>query len=261
MSSKKLNSPQMTKRNHPLVIAHRGFSGKFPENTMLAFQKAIEARADMIEFDVHLTKDKKLIVTHDYQLGRNIKSSGTLSDFSFNELQSMDCGSWFSAKFKNEYPPSLLDVLQLIKKSSIELNIEIKHESLKTPALARHMAKEVLMNCQKLNVVKKVIVSSFYYDVLRELRQLNKTIRIGVLDNSPHQGLKLDVAQELRAYSYHPNFKFLNQEIVRDLHQAGLKIYSYTPLTLKDFQILKKLEVDGLISDHVEKLYNFTQKN
>ncbi|MEZ4816194.1 MAG: glycerophosphodiester phosphodiesterase family protein [Bdellovibrionota bacterium] len=111
-----------------LVIAHRGYSEKYPENTLLAFQEAIKLRASAIELDIHLTKDNELVVTHDFKLGRCVQASGTVNTYTLSELTSMDAGSFKGSEFKNEKVPSLESVLSLIN-HQCPLNIEIKRNS------------------------------------------------------------------------------------------------------------------------------------
>src|SRR5271169_5978050 len=109
----------------PVVIAHRGFSEEAPENSLAAFQKAIEANADMIELDVRLSSDGEFIVFHDKKLNRTSEGRGMLKSFSAQELKELDNGSWFSRKFSRERIPLLKDILPLTKRG-IGINIEIK---------------------------------------------------------------------------------------------------------------------------------------
>lgn len=83
----------------PLIIAHRGASGTAPENTFAAFQKAVDLRADMIELDVHLTRDKQLIVMHDSTVDRTTDGKGKIADLTLGEIKMLDAGSWFGAEF------------------------------------------------------------------------------------------------------------------------------------------------------------------
>ena len=106
-----------------MIIAHRGASGSAPENTLSAFVKAVEAGADMIELDVHQTKDGVVVCIHDEDLSRTTSGNGKVNKFTFNELQSFDAGIKFNEKFKGEKIPSLEEVLEQIK---LPLLIEIK---------------------------------------------------------------------------------------------------------------------------------------
>lgn len=86
----------------PLVFAHRGFSGEFPENTIIAFQKAIRSKADLIELDVTLSEDREIVVIHDDDLDRTTKLVGNVRKFKAEILSELDAGSWFARKFKKK---------------------------------------------------------------------------------------------------------------------------------------------------------------
>lgn len=97
--------------NSPLIIAHRGASKQAPENTMSAFQRALELGADGIELDVHMSADGYLVVIHDETADRTSNSNGLIKDKTLSELKSLDFGSWFSEDFKDEKIPELEEVL------------------------------------------------------------------------------------------------------------------------------------------------------
>jgi len=108
-----------------MVIAHRGFSGAAPENTLAAFRKAIDVGSDLIELDIQLSKDGKIVVIHDEILGRATNGQGKVSDHTLQELKKLDAGSKFRAEFSGERIPTLQEVLDLAK-GRVLVNIEIK---------------------------------------------------------------------------------------------------------------------------------------
>ena len=109
-----------------IVMAHRGYSGKAPENTMAAFELALEVGSDGLELDVHLTKDGDVVVIHDGTLNRTTNGTGRVGDYTMAELKELDAGSWFSPEFKGARLPSLRQVLDLIKDENVMLNVETK---------------------------------------------------------------------------------------------------------------------------------------
>ncbi len=230
-------------KNKPLIIAHRGYSGKFLENTMLAFLEAIKANCQMIEFDVHLTNDLELVITHDYLLGRTVKAKGAVDDYTLSDLQKLGCSS-------------LKEVLTAVNKRVL-LNIELKHETLKTPLHTEIMAIKVLSLINEMNYRDYVVISSFDESILRSLFAIDSKIRLGVLDHYPQKGLKLKLASEIKAYSYHPNFKKLDQSSALKLHANKLLIYPYTANKSLEFKKLLELNVDGIITNQVEDLRSF----
>ncbi|MGL5328687.1 MAG: glycerophosphodiester phosphodiesterase family protein, partial [Peptostreptococcaceae bacterium] len=112
------------------VFAHRGFSGHYPENTILAFEKALCIPIDGIELDIHKTKDNQLVVIHDENIKRTFKGKGLIKDFTLEELKSFKCRKF---KYRNNYKckiPTLEEVILLIKNKNMELNIEAKTDDI-----------------------------------------------------------------------------------------------------------------------------------
>ncbi len=245
-------------KSRPLVIAHRGYSAKYPENTMSAFNKAVEYKADMIEFDVHLSKDKKICITHDYELGRTCNGSGLLDNYTFDQLQELDFGSWFNSSFTHEKIPELSDLLKLSMEFNISLNLEVKHQTLHENAVGIDtMCKQLKKYLENYSLSDSLIVSSFSYDFLKEFRLQMPNIKIGILNHYLEKDLHLNLVDELKAYSYHPNFKSLNSEYIKLIKDKGLKIFPYTANTESDFEKLRSLGVDGIITNEVSLLLEY----
>jgi len=243
-------------KNKPLVIAHRGYSGKFPENTMAAFRAAIEAGAGMIELDVHLTREGSLLVTHDFELGRCSGGQGTLASHNEAELRALDAGSWFHPRFSGERFPLLSEVLELAR-GRIELNIELKEETLTSQAAYERMTAECLALVDRFGMVEQVVVSSFEWRVLEQLRAKSAAIRLGLLNHEPERGLRWSESAAIRPYSYHPNHEPLTPAHVAEIHGRGLKLLPYTANTEESFRKLLTLGADGIITNEVEKLQAF----
>ncbi len=142
-------------------IAHRGFSGKYPENTKIAFKKAIELEADMIELDITLSKDKIPIIIHDDSLERTTNGKGKVRSSTYTELKLLDAGSWKNAKYSNEGIPSLQEILLLIKKERIGLNIEIKSSAFERKFSKSCIEQQTLTLIQKYNLLNRIVISSF----------------------------------------------------------------------------------------------------
>lgn len=244
-------------KNKILNIAHRGYSGQYPENTMIAFEKAVEHNCDMIEFDVHLTKDGKPIVTHDFTLGRTNNGTGTVLDHTGHELQQLDSGSWFAPEYKNQKMPYLDEVLGFVRTNAL-MNIEIKYESMGGQIHAyQHMSKHVLSLVEKHELLDNVVISSFDWAVLKVIRELNSEVHLGLLNHEPQKGLKLNEAVGIYPYSYHMKFDKLTDDHIDELHENDLQIYPYTANDEKDYRHLINLGVDGIISNETEKLHQF----
>lgn len=243
-------------KSRPLLIAHRGFSAKYPENTLVAFEQALVHHCDMIELDIHLSKDGQLIVHHDFNLGRTSSGNGLIFDQTAHDLQKWDAGSWFNSKFKGEKIPLLRDVFALVKNQCL-INVEIKHETLINRKACDQMAEGLLKLVEESHLMDTVVVSSFAWPMLEILRAKNSEIQLGLLNHELEKGLRLENADKIKPYSYHPNFKKLTKSMVELLHKYGLKVYPYTANETQDFEFLCEIDVDGIITNEVESLYHY----
>jgi len=214
-----------------LKIGHRGAKGYATENTIASFQKAIELGVDMIELDVHLSKDGIPVVIHDETIDRTTHYSGFVNQFTAEFLQSIDV-------------PSLKDVFDLVE-NRCAINIEIKVFVATKPVL------EVLKNTKFPQ--EKIIISSFNWDVLNVCHSEGENISLGFLTELSIEEA-LTFAKKINAYSINPYFKLLNPENVKDIHQNGFKVFPWTVNNPDDITFVKSLKVDGIISDFPDRL-------
>ncbi|MBI3353382.1 MAG: glycerophosphodiester phosphodiesterase [Nitrospirae bacterium] len=195
-----------------LNIAHRGSSGNAPENTLSAFRLAIKQRADMIELDVHQTRDSHIIVLHDEYLKTGILKKRLIKDMTLKEIREI-----------NKNIPTLKQVLMLIKEK-IRLNIEIKHSSGYYPDIERN----VYSLLKKERMLFDTIISSFDIDCLKKFRKISDDIIIGFLYNKKDWRKALKQSKDLKAYSFHVSDKILSKEIVDKVHKSGMRLFVYT---------------------------------
>ena len=214
-----------------LKIGHRGAKGYAAENTIASFQKAIELGVDMIELDVHLSKDGIPVVIHDETIDRTTHYSGFVNQFTAEFLQSIGV-------------PSLKDVFDLVE-NRCAINIEIKVFVATKPVL------EVLKNTKFPQ--EKIIISSFNWDVLNVCHSEGENISLGFLTELSIEEA-LTFAKKINAYSINPYFKLLNPENVKDIHQNGFKVFPWTVNNPDDITFVKSLKVDGIISDFPDRL-------
>jgi len=241
-----------------LVIAHRGYSGKYPENTLRAFEEALSLKAAAIELDVHLSKDNELVVTHDFVLGRCLKAphaNASLSDFSAAELGQMDAGSFKASSFASERVSTLSTVLDLVNHRCL-LNIEVKKETLLTENAYETMSSR-LFTCLKSYGLKDVLFSSFDPHMLATLRRNSLDARLAYLDDRADQGPRLTEAKALGAEAYNVNLKRSSFEIIQLIKSAQLKAYAYTVKTPSDLALAQGLQVDGIFADNLEEALNY----
>lgn len=234
-----------------IIFAHRGYSEKYPENTMLAFKKAIEAGAGGIETDVHLTKDGEIVITHDETLERVSNGKGMVKDYTYEELLKFDFGEKKSAEFKGERAPKLIDLIKLIKETELGLNIEIKVGFPLYPGIE----KKVLDMIIEEDILDRVIISSFNHYSLALLRDLNKEVKIAPLYVSALYK-PYNYAKSLGANIIHPNYKVINKDVIEECHENGVKVNMYTINDLELAKNLMAIGADGIMTDNPELMVN-----
>ena len=220
------------KKEH-ILIAHRGNSFEFPENTKIAFENALKY-ADMIELDIALTKDKKVVVIHDDTLLRtsNVKDifqnrdSYLVSDFYYSELLELDFSSWFDKKLPTQKIMLLEEILEFSKENQIGLNIEIKDMS-KTVFDDICVSKiyEILEN---QNMTKEVLISSFNHKYLKEIKSLDKNISTAALFEKEEPKNLLEYLKSLKIDAYHIDLSLVNEKKTRLLKDENIFTSVYT---------------------------------
>ena len=198
------------------VMAHRGDSGNAPENTLAAFQQAIEMGADWIELDVRLTQDGTLVVMHDHTVDRTTSGRGAVADMTYAEIRALDAGSWFGAAFTGERVPSLQDALGLNAQHT-RWNIEIKAPS----GTTWNPAQKVLEQVYHAGIAHRCLISSFDESVLLEVRMLDKSVAMAIIGSGPEL---LEKAAAISAQMINPNKKGTDARLVADAHQRGLMV-------------------------------------
>lgn len=225
-------------------FAHRGFSGKYPENTMLAFKKAIEAGADGIELDVQLTKDGEIVIIHDETIDRTTDGKGLVADYSYEELCSFDASFIYHGQMGFNKIPTLREYLELVKDKNIITNIELK-----TGILEYLGIEEKVWNLiQEYKVEDKVIISSFnHYSVLC-MKNIAPNLKYGLLSETwlINAG---KYTHELGIQCYHPVHYNLVPEVIDEIKKYGIEINTYTVNKEKDMRYLIEKGIDIIIGN------------
>jgi len=238
-----------------IKIAHRGSSGSYPENTRLAFEKAIEAGADMIEMDCRLSKDGHVVVIHDDRLDRTARAKGFVKGKTLRQLKKLDVGAWLKKSFKGERIQTLEEILEIVS-GKVEINLEIK------PVLRGPLGIElkVLFIVSHFDYLERAIFSSFDYQSLRRLRELAPDVRIGVLYGAGIKDNPFQAAREMNAYSLHIQREFATPHFLEEARELGLKSFVWTVNEVKEMEKFLSLGVDGIISDFPEKFWKIKQR-
>lgn len=226
----------------PLVIAHRGASGYRPENTMPAFALAVEQRADMVETDLHRTRDGSIVVTHDEELA-GLGGVGEIADASLAEVRALDAGG-------GERVPTLDELLDGFG-ARIAFNLELKrgtrrpYEGLEAGALAAVEARGLLPG---------TLFSSFYDPVLARLRELAPAARLGLLISVRFPRDIVARARALAAEAIHPEAPLVDRRLVEEAHAAGLRVLVFTVDAEDEMRRLLALGVDGLFTNLPDRM-------
>lgn len=228
-----------------LIIAHRGASALAPENTIAAFNKAIDLKADAIEFDI-VEVDGEIYVFHDRYLERLTAQPGRLTDLNKAQVKQLSV-------FGQHPIPTLTEALQEIG-NRCAVNIEIKGE------VSIHKLIESIEFAAKTHqlCMKDLVVSSFNHHWLMQLKSQQPAIKIGALTTN----CLLNYAQcasELGAYSFHIDINFVCRELVDDAHARGLKVFVFTVDEAHDMHWLADLGVDGIFTNHPQFARNIVE--
>ena len=225
-------------------FAHRGFSGKYPENTMLAFQKAVEIGVDGIELDVHLSKDGELMVIHDETVVRTCDAPGRVKDLTCAELQALDAAYLWRGQVERCPIPTLDEYFQLVKDRDIVTNIELKTNIYEYEGLEGKVWELI----KRYDLADKVIISSFnHYSVLR-MREIAPALKYGLLSESWIVNAGRYV-HDLGVACYHPIHGNLTEEHVAEMKQYGLEINTFTVNDPETVRRLAALGIDSIIGN------------
>ena len=229
--------------------AHRGFSGKYPENTMLAFEKALEAGCEGIELDVHFSKDKEIVIIHDEKIDRTSDQKGYVKDYTYRELCRADFSYKYTEQFGYQKIPTLREYFELVKEKDIITNIELKTGVFEYPGIEEAVYD---MICE-YGLKEKVMISSFNHYSIMRMKKLDPDIKCGFLSDT----WILNAGTYLNKYNveaYHPRFSMLAEEIVKDLKDHGCEINTWTVNQEKDIEEMIRKQVDGIISNYPDKV-------
>lgn len=228
------------------VYAHRGYSGKYPENTMLAFRKAAETGCDGIELDVHLSKDGQVVIIHDEKVDRTTGKSGFVKDFTCKELSEMDAGQVMGGIHGFQGIPSFEEYCAWVKDENIITNIELKsgvyyYENLEAKAV------ELI---RKYGLEKKVLFSSFNHMSLVCAKELAPEIPCGALISDRGLGNAGYYCDRYGFECYHPGYAGLTTELVDNCKAHGIQLNVWDVNNMGDLEQLYEWDGDGVISNY-----------
>ena len=236
----------------PLLFAHRGFSGMYPENSPLAFRMAAEkTNADGIESDVHISKDGQLVIFHDASVERTSNGTGFIRDLTYAQLLELDIGAWKSPEFAGQHIWTLGQLLDFCREVRMLLNLELKNYEVFYDGLEQRVIDEI---CAR-GMQEQVFVSSFNHISMQRFKDLCPEIETGLLYDKP----LLDMEHYLlpsNADNMHPRYMLLQYqpELMDLFHSRGMKVNTWTVNDAADMRDMIHRGVDGIISNYPDLL-------
>ena len=237
----------------PLRIAHRGASGQglAPENTLAACEKAIQLGVDMIEIDVHATRDGQIVVLHDATIDRTTDGIGVVADLSFAEVRQVDAGRWFAADFAGERVPLLEEVLDLARHRALVL-IEIK---------ADFITERILQVIETVAAAEHIVVQSFNPAIVQRVKllapALPTALLIGQLPTTPSRVRARRLVQQVLQVGanalaiWHAT---ITPSFLEEMRKRGVAVWAWTvdeDIIMRD---LAMMGVQGIITNYPDQL-------
>jgi glycerophosphoryl diester phosphodiesterase len=254
---------------HPLVMAHQGGNGLWPDNTLYAFEQAVALGVDVLEMDIHSTADGVLVVIHDSTVDRTTDGSGAVHDFTFAELQTLDAayhwtpddargsgaGEDFPYRKQGITVPALEEVF--VAFPEMPMNIEIKQAE---PSIAAPLCQLI----RDHGMADQVLVVSFHEEATREFRDTcpevvtgtteNEVIALFALSKPFLEAVYSPAAGAVQVPEYRSGLHVITPRFIDAAHKRGLQVHAWTINDEADMRRLTDLGVDGIITDYPDRL-------
>lgn len=231
-----------------LVTGHRGAMGHAPENTMVSFAKGLELGADMLELDIHVTRDEKLVIMHDGDVARTTNGTGHIKNMTLAEIKKLDAGVKFDARFAGERVPTLIELLDWAK-GRIQLAIEIKGDPIPAPGIEEKLVKLL----REYSLLNDVIAISFHHYTVKRVKELEPRIMTGIL----FTGMFVDpiaAARYALSDSLRPAWQYWTPEMVKDAHAAGLVAHSWIANDEDLMNYLVSMGIDSIGTNYPDRM-------
>ena len=238
-----IHSPAIVKTH---TIAHRGGAGLVPENTIAAIHASLSRDDQYIEIDVRRTADGVLILLHDNSVARFTDKNDSISELTWEEVSTLDAGSYFNSEYASETIPSLDEVLEVIAGSEVTLCLEVKDPN-QYPGIEHQIAESI----QKSNLTENVIVLSFNHKWLKEFRDVVPEVRVGWL--CLWQG-HMSHFREHDALSVFWGAVIADPTLVRRAHDSNCEVVVWTVNNPILARLLLWLGIDGITTDYPDRL-------
>lgn len=221
------------------VFAHRGYRALYPENTLLAFEKALETPCYGIELDVQMTCDGKLVIIHDEKVDRTTNGTGLISEKTFAEVRQLNAG-------QGQTIPTLDEYFALVQNAPIVTNIELKNNIVEYP----HLEEKVLEAITANGLADKVLVSSFNHSAVLRMKALAPNMPCAFLCGASFNLDEIEQKMKQSGVEYfNPPLAVLNEDMLQDLQRRGLRCNVWTVNEPADILRMKEGGMAGIFSD------------
>lgn len=237
----------------PLSVAHRGHSIAYPENTLEAYRKAIELGVEMIECDVNITSDGKLVMMHDPTLDRTTTGSGRVSSATWDEIRELDAGGRFNAEFAGVRVPSTEETLLLYKETGTLSCFEVKGAN---DDESDRIALDLADLFVKHGMLDKAFMSSYHHEALHKAKSKCPELLLAperLPDDAPADPPEaVRQAKSFSAPVLQHQYTVLTAEAVRVLHENEIAVWSWSTTDEASMVFSIELGADALMGDDVQ---------
>lgn len=237
----------------PLSVAHRGHSIASPENTLEAYRKAIELGVEMIECDVNITRDGRLVMIHDTTLDRTTSGSGRVNGLTWEEIQRLDAGVKFKPEFAGARIPSTEETLLLFKETGTLSCFEVKGADSEE---SNHIALELVELFLKHKMLDKAFLSSYHHDCLQVAMNRCPELLLGperLPDDAPAD--PSEAVRQAKVFSapvLQHQYTVLTADVVHALHDHGIAVWVWSTNDEPSMTYGIEVGADALMSDDVQ---------
>ncbi len=247
----------------PWVIGHRGAMGHAPENTMTSFELALNLGADMLEFDVRITKDGIPVIVHDANLDRTSNKPLNVADLNAQDILELDAGSWFDLRFAGERIPRFSTLLKWSQEKKTKagdhlaffVELKVDGDERRRETLVRAVVKEL----KEFKFLNRSVLISFDEPVLLAARKICPEAATGYL-YSDNLYDALDRAKRLKTNHILPRKDRVTGDLVKEAHAAGMAVVAWTADRLDEFRKLVIWGVDGVATNYPDRLIEFYKR-
>jgi glycerophosphoryl diester phosphodiesterase len=229
-----------------LIFGHRGASGGAPQNTLPAFQLALEHGAAGVELDVHLTSDNQLVIIHDFTVDHTTDGTGAVAEMTLEQIKVLDAGKWFGEAYAMTQVPTLQEVFELLD-GRLLINVEIK-------AATEGLEFAVAAAIRQYNMVDKVIVSSFDAAILQRFQRVMPEVAIGWLYVAAEGFDTGEMLGDLKVNAVHPHHEMINSAYMDWAREQDYVVNTWTVNDPQQALALRELGVNVIITDYPKLL-------